>query len=104
MVSSASSPFQVMISDAIAEAIRQLQRQTSREGRGPGVLQAVRMVDARLPNEPTEFGEPLYRLPALRLQVRCAAVGPLYVDFGVCEDRSLVFIKSVKLLPAPESV
>ncbi len=28
------------------------------------------------------------------------AMRPLAVDFGVCEDRPLVFIKSVKLLGA----
>jgi len=44
------------------------------------------------------FGQPLYRLPALRMEVRCALIGPLVIHFAVCEDRPLVFISAVKLL------
>lgn len=91
-------PFQLELSAAIAEVIRQLQRRASREGRGKEFLLAMRRVVERLRRDPTDFGEPLYRLPALRMQIRCAAVGLLGLDFGVCEDRPLVFIKSVKLL------
>jgi hypothetical protein len=91
-------PFQVSFSGVMAEAIRQLQRQASREGRGEDFLSAVRAVVERLRQDPLGFGEPLYRLPVLGLQVRCGAVRPLYVDFAVCEDRPLVFLKAVKLL------
>jgi hypothetical protein len=94
-------PFQLDFSGAIADTIRQLQRQASWEGRGREFLLAIRAVVARLRREPTEFGEPLYRLPALRMQVRSAIVRPLYINFAVCEDRPLVFIKAIKLL-APE--
>ena len=83
---------------AIAEAVRQLMRRALREGRGREFLLALRMVVERLRRDPHEFGEPLYRLPVLRMQVRCALVRPLYVDFAVCDDRPLVFLKLVKLL------
>jgi hypothetical protein len=43
-------------------------------------------------------GEPIYRLPALRMQVRTIVVRPLVVDFVVCEDQPLVFLKVVSLL------
>lgn len=103
-MSSASSgdyPFHLGFSGVLAEAIRQLQRQASHEGRGKEFLVAIRTVMDRLRQDPREFGEPLYRLSAMRMQVRCVAVRPLYVDFAVCEDRPLVFLKAVKLL-APE--
>jgi hypothetical protein len=90
--------FQIAFSDLIAEAIRQLQRRASRQGRGEEFLVALRTVVERLHRNPNEFGEPLYRLPVLRMQVRCAVVRPLSVDFAGCEDRPLVFIKAVKLL------
>src|SRR2546430_96280 len=90
--------FQVEISAAIAEALRQLQHRASRESRGKVFLLALRKIVDRLRTDPARFGEPLYRLSALRLQIRCAVVRPLAVDFGVYEDRPLVFIKSVKLL------
>jgi hypothetical protein len=75
-----------------------LQAQANREGRGQELLKAARTVHERLSRDPMDFGEPLYRLPSLRMQVRCAAIRPLYVDFAICEDRPLLFIKSVKLL------
>jgi hypothetical protein len=48
--------------------------------------------------DPLDVGEPAYRLPTLRMQVRTVIVRPLVVDFGVCEDQPDVFIKGVKLL------
>jgi hypothetical protein len=44
------------------------------------------------------FGEPLYRLPALRLLVRHAMVAPLVVDYAVYEERPVVFIRGFKVL------
>jgi hypothetical protein len=43
-------------------------------------------------------GEPLYRLTGLRMQVHTCLVRPLEIDYAVCEDRPLVFIKGVTLL------
>lgn len=93
-------PYEVHNSGAIARAFQRLQRQASREGRGQALLAAARQVYDRLRKDPMELGEPLYRLPVLRMQLRFVAVRPLYVDFAVCEDRPLVFIKAVKLLSA----
>jgi hypothetical protein len=93
--------FQIAFSGVIAESIRQFQRRASLQGRGEEFLVALRAVVDRLRHDPNEFGEPLYRLPVLGVQLRCAVIRPLYVDFGVCEDRPLVFIKAVKLLGKP---
>jgi hypothetical protein len=102
-MASSGGPYQVHNSRAIARTFQLIQRQASREGRGEELLRAARQVYERLRRDPTTFGEPLYRLPALRIQVRCVAVRPLYVDFAVCEDRPLVFIKAVRLLSGPRS-
>src|SRR5712692_2422783 len=91
-------PFQVGFSEVIAQTIRDLQRRASGEGRGKDFLAAFRRAVNRLQTSPRGFGEPLYRLPALRMQVRCGVLGPLSIDFGVCDDRPLVFIMAVKLL------
>ncbi len=61
-------------------------------------MAAFRHIYLRLQQDPNAFGEPLYRLPALRMQVRTVAVRPLVVDFAICEDRLIVFIKGVMLL------
>lgn len=90
--------FQLSFSGVIAEEIRRLQRRASRQGHGEAFLSALRRIVDRLHYDPNEFGEPLYRLSALRLQVRWAVIRPLSVDFAVCEDRPLVFITTIKLL------
>jgi hypothetical protein len=83
--------------------IRQIQRQAEHEGRGPDALAALRRVYQRLRREASDLGEPTYRLPGLRLQMRTCAVGPLLVDFAVHEDRPVVFVKGMKLLSVRRS-
>jgi hypothetical protein len=76
----------------------QLQGEAIARGIGPQFLEALREVGERLGKDPLNFGEPQYRLPALRLLVCQAAVGQLVVDYAVHEDRPLVFIRGFKLL------
>src|SRR5206468_2784234 len=90
--------YQVHGSGAIADAIRQIHRRAFREGRGREVAEALHILKGRLQINPGKLGEPFYRLAALRMQIRTVVIGPLAVDFGVCEDRLLVFIKGVTLL------
>jgi hypothetical protein len=90
--------YEVHNSAALAKAFRRLQARAKREGRGEELLRAAHEVFDNLRRHPNDYGEALYRLPALRMQIRCVSVRPLYVDFGVCEDRPLVIIKDVKLL------
>ena len=87
-------------SKAIAKHLVELQKQAKEQGRGEDLLSAIREILRRLSNDPFEFGEPLYRLPALRLQVRHGAVGPLLIYFAIHERRPLVFLKGASLLPA----
>jgi hypothetical protein len=100
MVSSAhgGQPFHVVYSATIAQTIRELQRRASRQDRGEEFLAAVRTVWGRLRDDPTSFGEALYRLPTLRLCVRCALMAPLGIHFAVHDDLPIVFVSSVKLL------
>ena len=94
--------YEVHNSGLIAEDFLQLQQEATQQGRGEDLLRATRAVYERLRLDPNEFGEPLYRLAVLRMWVRCAVIRPLSIDFAVCEDRPLVFIKAVRLLAAPE--
>ena len=79
-------------------AIRRIHRQAARRGQGKLVTRAFRQIVRRLRLHPFQVGEPVYRLPGLRMQIRRTIIRPLVVDFGVCEDRPLVFIKGVRLL------
>jgi hypothetical protein len=91
-------PYEVHGSGVIGQALRDLQRQAAQEGRGENMLVALRRIYRELRQNPHSFGEPLYRLPGLRMQIRTCVVRPIAVDFAVCEDRPLVFIKGVTLL------
>jgi len=95
--------WEVHCSGAIIEEIRRIHRRASRQGRGKLVTRALRRIVQRLEEDPYRVGEPAYRLPGLRMQVCRVVVQPLVVDFAICEDRPLVFIKGVKLLSARAS-
>ena len=91
--------YHVHCSGVIFRTFKQIQKQAKDEGRGEQVLSAMRRIWHQLSYYPNEFGEPLYGLPGLGLQVRHAAAGPLLIYFAVHERMPLVFIKEVALLP-----
>jgi hypothetical protein len=91
--------YRLAFSGVIRRALHRLQIQASLEARGNDFLRALRTIVDRLTHNPNEFGEPLYRLSALRLRVHAVVVDPLAVTFAVHEDRPVVFIKTVDLLP-----
>jgi hypothetical protein len=92
--------FEVHCSGAMAETVRTLHRLAARQGRGKAVTNAFQMILHRLERNPYDVGEPVYRLPILRMQVRLVTLGPLSVEFAVCDDRPLIFIKGVRLFSA----
>jgi hypothetical protein len=100
MASSANGgqSYAIHVSGAVAKRIKQLQKRAAQEGRGEQTLAALRQIAQRLTQDPFHCGEPLYRLPALRMPIRTVALGPLAVHFAVCEDRPLIFIKGAELL------
>jgi hypothetical protein len=90
--------WRVEFSQAIARDLRELQLKAEREGRGAKTIEAMERIHDRMSRDPMEFGEPLYRLPVMKIQNRQAVIAPVAVDFGVCEDRPVVFVKGVKLM------
>lgn len=81
--------------------ILQCQWRASREGRGGQFIAALRKLVEKLQIKPGVLGEALYRLPALQLQIRCVIIRPVYADFGVSEVSRVVYLRAIKLLPAP---
>jgi hypothetical protein len=96
-VSGNGQRYEVHCSGAVAKSIRRLQESASPAQRKRIAL-AFRGIVERLRVAADQLGEPLYRLPTLRMQVRTVVVPPLAVVFGVCEDRPLVFIRRGRLL------
>ena len=90
--------YRVIMSGQVQDQIKQLHFQAALSGKGQAVLSAFRQMITRLKNEPQTFGEPLYRLPAAKLQVRLAVVAPLVVDYGLYQEKPLVFIRGFKVL------
>ena len=90
--------YDVQISGQDRALLKQRHREAAQAGKGKKFLAALRQILGRLRDEPLVFGEPLYRLPALRLLVRQAVVLPLVVDYAVHEERRLVFVRGFKVL------
>jgi hypothetical protein len=100
MVSNApgSYPYRVVLSEEVADSVRELHRRAMDQGRGEQFLAALRVAVDRMRMNPNAFGDPNYRLPALHLTVRCAAISPMGFHFAVHEYQPIVFLTSIKLM------
>ena len=57
--------YEVKLSKQLKDTIKQLHQQAAQQGRGHQFLDALGLIHDRLQKDPQQFGEPLYRLPAL---------------------------------------
>jgi hypothetical protein len=90
--------YEVKFSQNIKEIIIRLHLQEAARGEGQRFLEALRIIHHRLRRDALNFGEPLFRLRALRLTVYQAVVTPVVVVYVVHEEKPLVFLKDVRLL------
>jgi hypothetical protein len=96
MISSGNGHFfEVRCSQQVLHTLKQIQTDEANKGQGKPFLEVLRALHDRLRRDPQGFGEPLYRLPALRLTIYLALVAPLAVHYAVHDERPLVFIKWV---------
>jgi hypothetical protein len=93
-----SRSFAIHLSAAVSESTRVLLRHAIHAGNGKAVLTAYRKIVEGLTRKAASFGEPLYHLPSLELEVRHAVVGPLAVDYAVSLASHRVYIKGFRLL------
>jgi hypothetical protein len=91
-------PFAIHLSEHTKAELRRQYLEQRHAGKGSPFITALRQIIERLRREPRDFGEPLYRLPALKLTLCVAVVSPLVVDFAVHQEQPLVFIRSFKIL------
>lgn len=89
--------YHLSLSAALQAKLHRLHRRASREGRGAQFVRAFEAVVERLERAPTEYGDPLYRLPTMRLAVYQITIPPLIVHYAVSDDHPIVYFKSVKL-------
>ncbi len=90
--------YEVKLSQKLKQAIKDLHRQSIHKGKGQQFLDSLRHIHNRLRQDPGNFGEPIYRLPALRLLVYQVVVSGIVVHYGVHEEKPLVFLKGMQLL------
>jgi len=90
--------FQVTLAGQAQQTIKESHQYAAELGQGKQFLDSLRFVYARLRTDPHSFGEPLFRLPTLKLLVACAIVPPVIVHFGVHQEEPLVIIRHVRFL------
>ncbi len=77
--------------------LRELHKQEQKLGFGTRFINALRLAVKRLETDPLVFGEALYSLPKLRVAVRQAVVDRLVIDYGVHDEKKIVFIRGFKV-------
>jgi hypothetical protein len=88
-------PFRVINLKAVSLQLRVLHDQAKAQGTDFFFRQSLVEIHRRLATDPLEFGEPLYNLQELNLQVRIGLHPPLSVRFAVDKERKLVYLFSV---------
>jgi hypothetical protein len=90
--------YRVVMSKQTENRLKELHAKAAQTGTSHRFMAAMRRIVERLRTDPLVFGEPLYRLPSLKLMVRHAAIHPLVVAYAVHEEQPLVFIRWFKVL------
>lgn len=90
--------YYVDASEEVRRELKQLHQDALKQGRGKAFVSSLRAMYERLHHDPFEFGEPLYSLPMLRLQVRNAAIRPLAVMYSVSTEHPIVIVKKLHLM------
>jgi len=90
--------YSVSMSQQTRSLLKKLHLEAVQLGIGAQFLAAFRQILSQLQQNPCEFGEPLYSLAALKLQVRKGVIAPLVVTYGIHDEKPLVFIQGFKSL------
>jgi hypothetical protein len=86
------------MSQQVREVVFQLHARAQAQGTGEAFIATLRVIQGRLERAPAELGEPLFRLPAMRLLVYSGIVSSVVVTYAVHETLPLVVIWGVKVL------
>lgn len=96
MSSSHDPGFDVSISEATRERVRQLHDFAAADGRRDQFLAALRSIIERLTHDPSSFGEEVFDLRGLRLTIKVGVVLPIAVEFGIYEAKRQVFVRDFR--------
>ncbi len=87
--------FRVIYPDPVLQAVRNFGESLSSEDDRRRFAAALRVIHARLRNDPLAFGEHRFTLPESRNTVRIAGKTPLLVRFAVNPDKRYVYIYQI---------
>ena len=68
---------------------------------GAALAATIRQIHERLQRTPREFGDPLYRLRNKKMMVYRAVHPPLYLEYGIHDDRPISIVRHVAELADP---
>jgi hypothetical protein len=90
--------FKVVLAHYLKQRADQLHDVAWEHGLGTRFIDALKIVDAELRRDPRRFGDPIFRLPALKLTIYIRALFPLVVDYGVHDNFPLVIVRGFRLM------
>jgi hypothetical protein len=93
-----ASGYRIVESEVILREVRRLHAGITDPAVRRRYTAALRTIRRRLRIDPREFGEYVYPLSTLQLDVFIAAVAPLPIYYGVHWERKLVIVKNYQLL------
>jgi len=92
--------YRVVLSRRIREQLRRWGEQAAARGIESEYLDVLRTTSQRLTTAPLDWGDPLYRLPALNVQVYRGLTSIFYVYYAVDQANRIVYPSEFKLLPS----
>ncbi len=93
-----SPEFKVVLAHHLKLQADQLHDVAQEQGLGTDFIDALKQIDLALRRDPRGFGDPLFRLPALKLTIYIRAVFPLAVNYGVHDKLPLVIVRGFRLM------
>jgi hypothetical protein len=96
--------FSVELTGLARAQLRAIGRHAKYTGTAGEVAEAFGRILHRLSRDPRGFGEPMYRLKVMRMDVFNGTVRPLYIEYGVHDEEPVVVIRYVaRMSPPPTS-
>jgi hypothetical protein len=97
MVAAANDSYRIITTAATRDALKAILTQEPLATRA-ALVNSVKVAVGRWERDPLNFGEPLYPLAWLNLEVRVTICGRLAFRFAVDEQRRIVYLVHVSLV------
>lgn len=90
--------FKVTLSKEVFASLEDLQRRMVlfQHGNDHGISSALRQIHEALLMRADQFGDPLFQLRGMRVEIRVAMVSPIVVYYGIHEDGKTVSIQDFR--------